>query len=53
MLEEGCLALRFRAELLEKCRQGQAGLELDRVACHDVTSSTGDNISLGETDATG
>lgn len=31
MLEEGGLALRFRAVLLEKRRQRQAGLELDRI----------------------
>jgi hypothetical protein len=50
ILEESCLALRFRVVLLVKRRQRQAGLELDNIACHDVTSSTGDNISIGETD---
>lgn len=38
MLEESRSALRFRAVLLEKRRQRQAGLELDRITCHDAVS---------------
>lgn len=47
MLEEGCLALRCRDVLLEKRRQRQAELELDSIAFHAATSSTGHNISTG------
>ncbi len=41
-------ALRFRTVLLEEGRQRQAGLEMDRITCHDATSSTGYNLSIGQ-----
>jgi len=46
MLEEGGLALCLHAVLLEEGRQRQAGLELDRITWHDVSSFTGYNLSV-------
>lgn len=48
MLKESLPALPFAAVLLKEGRQRQAGLELDRVASHDVASSTGYNLSIGQ-----
>jgi len=53
VLEEGGLAFGFCVVLLEKRRQRQAGLELDGIACHDVTSCTGYNYSVEQADQNG
>jgi len=46
MLEEGGLALRFRAVLLKECWQRQAGLELNRIASHGDNSLTINALSV-------
>lgn len=53
MLEEGGLAFFFCAILLEKRRQRQAGLELNRIECHDVTPCTVYNHSVEQADQNG